>query len=64
MKNNRVSPTESAYSNKLKSVKGTFAAEGIVLSAKTLKNLERVSVGGVDYKQILAELRQEYARER
>lgn len=55
--------TETAQpENLLKNVRGTFAAEGIILSEACLDNLSRIAYGKVSGQQVLSELKAKYER--
>ena len=46
--------------NLLKNVRGTFAAEGMILSESCLENLSRIANGQASGQQILNELKAKY----
>ncbi len=48
----------------LKNVRGTFAAEGIVLSETCLDNLTRIAYGKASGQQVLSEIKAKYEKRR
>ena len=56
------SKSPAGYESNLRSLRGTFAAEGIVISEETRKNLDRMALEGVSYTQIIAELKEKYTQ--
>ncbi len=46
----------------LRNLYGTFAAEGITLSASTRRNLDRIVSGEASCQQVLNELREKYEK--
>ena len=52
----------SQQQRNMKNVTGTFAIEGLTISAESHKNLERISAGKVTYQQVLRELRAKYEK--
>ena len=50
------------YQNMLRNVCGTLNAEGLLISAETSNNLERIASGQISYQQVLSELRNKYAQ--
>ena len=46
----------------LRNLYGTFAAEGITLSASTRRNLDRIVNGEASCQQVLNELREKYEK--
>ena len=48
----------------LRNLYGTFAAEGITLSASTRRNLDRIVSGEASCQQVLNELREKYEKQR
>lgn len=46
----------------LKNVRGTFAAEGMILSESCLENLDRIAKGQASGQQVLDELKAKYQR--
>ena len=47
----------------LRNLYGTFAAEGITLSASTRRNLDRIVSGEASCQQVLNELREKYEKQ-
>lgn len=50
------------HENNIRNVCGTFAIEGITISKSTKKNLDRIGMGKVSYKQVLDELQKKYKK--
>ena len=50
------------YKSNLRNIRGTFTAEGMSISAATLKNFDRITSGQVSYQQVLTELRAKYEK--
>ena len=59
--NNSLAKT-AQQENLLKNVRGTFAAEGMILSEACLANLSRIANGQASGQQILNELKAKYQR--
>lgn len=58
-----MSPKQAAqYDSNLRNIRGTFAAEGMIISKSTRDNLDRIASGKVSYKQVLQELRTKYKK--
>ena len=51
-----------AYTNNLRNIRGTFAAEGMRLSQSTRSNLDRIASGQASYQRVLQELREKYEK--
>ena len=65
MKNEMTEKEESLrlqHESNLANIEGTFAAEGIILSSASRKNIECIASGKADYRQILNELREKYEK--
>ncbi len=57
------SPAGTTQQEKLlKNVRGTFAAEGMILSENCLENLNRIANGQASGQQVLTELKAKYQR--
>ena len=52
----------SMHRSNLRSIRGTFAAEGMTISRETKKNLDRIALGQVPYQQVLEEMRAKYQK--
>lgn len=50
------------HKSNLRNIRGTFAAEGMMLSKSTRSNLDRIASGQASYQQVLAELRTKYEK--
>ena len=48
--------------NLLKNVRGTFAAEGMILSDACVENLRRIATGKASSQAVLSELKAKYER--
>ena len=45
------------HTRHLRTIRGTFAAEGMTISKSTRSNLDRIAGGQTSYQQVLTELR-------
>ena len=50
------------HESRLRSLCGTFAAEGIPISLATRENLARIASGQASYQQVLHEVRSKYLK--
>ena len=46
----------------LRSIRGTFAAEGMTISKSTNSSLDRIASGQISYQQVLIDLRAKYEK--
>ncbi len=54
--------TDKVHKQRVQSVAGTMAIEGITLSDASRRNLDRYASGQVNFQQIMAELKEKYQR--
>ncbi len=54
--------THKQYESAVRNLAGSFAAEGILISRETKRNLARISSGQSSYQQVLQELRTKYEK--
>jgi len=54
--------TDKIHKQRVQSVAGTMAIEGLTLSEASRRNLDRYASGQANYQQILAELKAKYQR--
>lgn len=54
--------SDKVHRQRVQSVAGTMAIEGITLSEASRRNLDRYARGQVNYQQIMAEIRTKYQR--
>lgn len=57
---NKSDMSSNDFENNLKNLKGTFAVEGMTVSEKSIKNLEKIDSGKVSYTDMVEELRNKY----
>ena len=54
--------TDKIHKQRVQSVAGTMAIEGLTLSEASRRNLDRYASGQANYQQIIAELKAKYQR--
>ncbi len=54
--------SEELHQQRVRSVAGTMAIEGITLSEASRQNLDRYAHGQADFQQIMSELKAKYQR--
>ena len=59
---NRKPVSEELHQQRVRSVAGTMAIEGITLSEASRRNLDRYAHGQADFQQIMSELKAKYQR--
>lgn len=59
---NRKPISAELHAQRVRSVAGTMAIEGITLSDASRRNLDRYARGQADYQQIMSELKAKYHR--
>lgn len=50
------------HQKNMKNIVGTFAIEGMTVSAEAYNNLDRIASGKASYQQVLRELRAKYEK--
>lgn len=58
----RKTVTDRIHKQRVQSVAGTMAIEGLTLSEASRRNLDRYASGQANYQQIMAELKAKYQR--
>ena len=58
----RKAVTDKIHKQRVQSVAGTMAIEGLTLSEASRRNLDRYASGQANYQQIMAELKAKYQR--
>lgn len=63
MSSNHTSTLSARHKSNIRNVTGTFAAEGMLISPATRRNLDCIASGKASYQQVLRELQAKYAKE-
>lgn len=58
----RKTVTDKIHKQRVQSVAGTMAIEGLILSEASRRNLDRYANGQANYQQIMTELKAKYQR--